>query len=205
MLKTIFLKINLILIAIIFLIGPSPVLAIKTDPTTCAENSYCEGGKWWRKSNCQPLPPDENLEVFCVCDTQTTGESCTGKESQDEVRNVFGRINPPAPVANLGFGAAGIGNFLSNLISLIFTAAGIVFIFMLLWGAFQWLISGGEKEKLAQAQQRIIHALIGLVLFAIAFALIGIIGVFTGFELFKGQADIFKKAPQEKQEKVEKE
>lgn len=197
---------KIIIIIIFFLYFASPVLAIKTAPTTCIENSYCEGGKWWKKSNCEPIPGQEGeiaSKILCICEAQTTGESCTGKESQDEIRDVFGRIEPPAPVANLGFGAAGIGNFLTALINLIFSAAGIVFIFMLLWGAFQWLISGGEKEKLAQAQQRIIHALIGLVLFAIAFALIGIIGVFTGFELFKGQAEIFKKAPQDQQEQPE--
>lgn len=105
--------------------------------------------------------------------------------SNHTVEDIFGKIPAPSPVAALGEGGVGIGRFLSNLIELIFTAAGIVFIFMLLWGAFQWLISGGEKEKLAQAQQRIIHAIIGLVLIAISFAIISIIGTFTGFKLFE--------------------
>lgn len=118
--------------------------------------------------------------------------------SNHTIEDTFGKIPVPSPVAALGEGGIGIGNFLSSLISLIFTVSGIVFIFMLLWGAFSWLISGGEKEKLAAAQQRIIHAIIGLILIAISFALIGIIGAFTGFELFKGQSEIFEKIRQER-------
>lgn len=111
--------------------------------------------------------------------------------SNHTVEDIFGKIPAPSPVQALGEGGIGIGKFLSNLIELIFIAAGIVFIFMLLWGAFAWLISGGEKEKLASAQQRILHAIIGLVLLAISFALISVIGTFTGFKLFEPELRTF--------------
>lgn len=104
---------------------------------------------------------------------------------------VFGTIRAPQElipfITQGGSGAGGISLFLNNLIILIYSIAAIVFLFMFIWGAFEWLTSGGEKEKVANAQKRITHALIGIVLFAVAFAVISAVGIFTGFEFFAGQ------------------
>ncbi len=102
-----------------------------------------------------------------------------------DLKCAFGEVSPPPQVKEFGPGAVGISKFLSNLVSLVYTVAGIVFIFMLLWGSLEWLMSGGEKEKLASAQKRIVTAIIGLILLSVTFAIISIIGIFTGFELFK--------------------
>lgn len=108
-----------------------------------------------------------------------------------DIKDIFGTITPPSPIANFigsdKTGAGAISQFLSNLVNLIFSVAAIVLIFMILWGAFEWLTSGGDKEKLSSAQKRIINALIGILLFAVAFAIIAVIGQFTGFRFFVGQ------------------
>jgi len=44
------------------------------------------------------------------------------------------------------------------------TIAGIFLIIYLLWGAFDWISSAGEKEKITKAQNKITNALIGIVL-----------------------------------------
>ena len=103
-------------------------------------------------------------------------------------RGVFGTIKAPSEILPLiqkgGEGAGGISLVLNNLITLIYIFAGVIFIFMILWGAFQWLTSGGEKEAVAAARGRITNAIIGIILFAVAFAIIQIIGTFTGFKFF---------------------
>lgn len=104
----------------------------------------------------------------------------------------FGTITPPSPIADfLGSsdktGAGAISKFLSNFVTLIYSAAAIVLIFMLLWGAFDWMVSGGDKEAVAKARNRIINAFIGILLFAVAFAIIQVLGQFTGFTFFAGQ------------------
>lgn len=112
--------------------------------------------------------------------------------------DVFGQITPPAqlqPFINKGgAGAGGINLFLNNLITLIYMVAAVVFVFMLLISAFQWLSSGGDKEKVAGAQRRITNAIIGIVLFAIAFAILRVVGVFTGFS-FVSQQDTYYRDP----------
>ena len=143
-----------------------------------------------------------------ICDTNNTDTKCvTGFDCQFDnasktnlclkstAASVFGKIKPPPAIAGflstLGAtdptGAAGIGKFLSNLIILIYPLAAIVLIFMLLWGAFDWMLSEGNKEKLAAAQNKIISAIIGILLFAVAFAIIAVLGQFTGFTFFVGQ------------------
>src|SRR3989344_8011081 len=106
-------------------------------------------------------------------------------------KDTFGTISPPPellPFVNKGgSGAGGISLFLTNFVALIYSIAAIVLIFMLLWGAFDWITSGGDKEKLQNAQRKIINAIIGIMLFAIAFAVIQVLGVFTGFPFFHGQ------------------
>lgn len=108
-----------------------------------------------------------------------------------DIKDIFGSITPPSPIAGFvsgdNTGTAGISKFLSNLILLIYSLAAVVLIFMLIWGAFQWLTSGGDKEQLASAQKRILNAIIGIMLFAAAFAIITVLGQFTGFKFFEGQ------------------
>lgn len=107
------------------------------------------------------------------------------------IKDKFGTISPPPQLEPFlkqdPTGAGGISLFLSNLIVLIYSLAAIVLIFMILWGAFEWMTSGGDKEKLESARNRIFHALIGIILFAVAFAVIRVLGQFTGFEFFSGQ------------------
>lgn len=112
------------------------------------------------------------------------------------VKDVIGQIQPPPPLKNLlgtdPTGAGAISHFLSNLVILFFSLAGIVLLFMILWGAFEWMASGGEKEKVASARSRIINAIIGMILFAVAFAALQIFGQFTGFKFFRNQAQVIR-------------
>lgn len=107
----------------------------------------------------------------------------------DAVEDAFGKVSAPPALKKLAgtddTGAMGINNFLSNLVTLIFSVSAVAVVIMLLWGAWDWIISGGEKEKVAGAQRRIINALIGLVLLSIVFAILKVFSIFTGFEIFK--------------------
>lgn len=100
----------------------------------------------------------------------------------------LGRIEAPAILKPFfdkgGSGAGGLGLFLSNLIKLIYTVAGVILVFMIVLSAWEWLTSGGDKEKIAAAKHRIRNAVIGLMLFALAIAVINGLSAFTGFKVF---------------------
>lgn len=109
-----------------------------------------------------------------------------------DIKDRFGTISPPPALKKLveeesKKPGGGISFFLSNLVALIYSLAAIVLIFMLLWGAWDWMTSEGDKEKLDSARKKIVNAIIGILLFAVAFAVIQVLGQFTGFTFFVGQ------------------
>lgn len=140
--------------------------------------------------DCIPTAPNHCVDGYS-CQKDPTPNSTASICQPDPFGEVFGKIQAPDALKGLiskdPTGAGGISTFLSNLIALIYSLAAIVVIFMLIWGAFEWMTSGGEKEKIDSARRRIISAIIGIILFAIAFAIIQVLGTFTGFTFFVGQ------------------
>lgn len=84
-------------------------------------------------------------------------------------------INPPTQGYN------DLGDFITNVIQLSFALALLIVLVMLVWGAFEWITSGGDKETVGKARGRIINALIGLAVLAVAFALATVGAQFLGF------------------------
>lgn len=83
--------------------------------------------------------------------------------------------------ANIGY--ATVGNFISNALLLALSFGALMVLIMILWGAFEWITSGGDKESVGKARGRIINAFIGLAILAAAFALARLFGAFTGLSL----------------------
>ncbi|MBI3954712.1 hypothetical protein HY333_01575 [Candidatus Collierbacteria bacterium] len=81
------------------------------------------------------------------------------------------------------FGFTCIANFISNAVSLGIIIAGVLMLVFLVWGGAQWLVSGGDKGKIEEAQKRITSALIGLTIVASAWAVWQIILFFFGIDL----------------------
>lgn len=86
--------------------------------------------------------------------------------------------------SNVGLAAnTGLGVILANAIKIVLAIALIAVLFMLVFGAFEWIISGGEKEKVGNARNRITHALIGLAILGLAFVILTIVGNIVGVNI----------------------
>lgn len=84
-----------------------------------------------------------------------------------------------------------LGRLINNSILLFFTVGGIGFMIMILWGAVNWILSGGDKEKVAAARRRITTSIIGLVLLSSVFVIMLVLGQILGIgSLFSGQFTI---------------
>ncbi len=72
------------------------------------------------------------------------------------------KVNPSA----LGFDPAslGLGGLLTFLIRLVFVAAGLMALIFMLLGALSWITSGGNKENVEKAREKIQAAVVGIVL-----------------------------------------
>ncbi len=68
-------------------------------------------------------------------------------------------------------------------ISYLYIGAIVLALFFLIWGGISWITSEGDKQKLAQARQKIVFAIIGLVIAFLAFLIINIISNFFGVNL----------------------
>src|SRR5689334_11517998 len=74
--------------------------------------------------------------------------------------------------ANAGYGD--IGSFINAGLRLAFIIALLAVLVMFVWGAVQWILSGGEKEAVGEARKRILNSIIGLVILAVAFAVVSL-------------------------------
>lgn len=180
-------KILRIAVIFIFVLFLAPSLALANQHICCQD----PGASLISPTQCEKAGV-RSTALVCnanqVCDNQNLNSAGLPTcRPPTDLEKVFGRVTPPSPVAAIGFGAAGIGNFLTNVIILIYVVAAIVFVFMVVISAFQWIVSGGDKEKIAAARQRLTWAIVGITLLALAFVIINLIGQITGFKFFEGQ------------------
>lgn len=102
--------------------------------------------------------------------------------------NESGQITNPVYTGALKtFETEGGGSFLKtylpNAIGLLFVAGTVFFMFMMLFGAVQWIVSGGDKAAIESARGRITSALVGVIILFSTFAIIKIIETFFGIDI----------------------
>jgi TRAP-type C4-dicarboxylate transport system permease small subunit len=69
-------------------------------------------------------------------------------------------------------------NIISVALNLAIIAAIIICLFMLIWGGFDWITSEGDKQKVANARQRLAMAIIGLIVVFLSFMIVNIVSTF---------------------------
>lgn len=75
--------------------------------------------------------------------------------------------------------------FVINFIRLAFLAGSLIFLFMLLWGAIEYVTAGGEKEKVGNASKRITAAIIGLVILFSVFMISRLVKITFGIDVLQ--------------------
>ena len=89
---------------------------------------------------------------------------------------------PTTPVGNVGVSAVNLGfvipsfdAVLTFIIRFFFIIAGLVALIYFLLGALGWITSGGNKESVDKAREKIQSALIGIILIFFVLALVGVL------------------------------
>jgi hypothetical protein len=73
-----------------------------------------------------------------------------------------------------------LGSFVGNTFSAIIIVAGIATFIYMVYGGLQWVMSGGEKDKLNEARDKITQAIVGLGIVASAWAIFKLVDYFFG-------------------------
>ena len=72
--------------------------------------------------------------------------------------------------AQLGFNIPTLGTILGYMIKFFFILAGLAAMLYLILGAFSWITSGGDKDAVNKAQQKIQAAVVGLLILVLVLA-----------------------------------
>ena len=71
------------------------------------------------------------------------------------------------------------------ILTYFYIAAIILALLFLIWGGFNWITSEGDKQKLAQAREKITFSVIGLIVVFLAYLVVVFIGNFFGVGLLQ--------------------
>lgn len=70
-----------------------------------------------------------------------------------------------------------------NLIGLSFVIGSLIFFFVMVIGAIQWIISGGDKAAIEGARSKVANAVIGFAILLTLFAIVKVIEGFFGINI----------------------
>lgn len=85
----------------------------------------------------------------------------------------FGNIN--SPITGYGAVNTGLPSFISNVVRVIFIAAGLFAFFNLIFAGFSYISAAGDKSKIEAALRSINMSLLGLAIMVAASVITGII------------------------------
>lgn len=77
-----------------------------------------------------------------------------------------------------------VQGMISGAISLVMLVVALVFFFMLVLGGLKWVMSGGDQKAVEAARNQITNALIGLAIVFAAWAIMKLIGIVFGVDIF---------------------
>ena len=90
-------------------------------------------------------------------------------------------ISPPQQIRITDF-----GKLFTGLVSFLLLTAFILAFFYLILGGISWLTSGGDKGNVENARNKIIAAIVGLVIVASTWAIFNLVGGALGFNILGG-------------------
>lgn len=89
----------------------------------------------------------------------------------------FGKIQSPAP-------NVGLNPILQTILSLIILGAIFLSFLYLIWGALDYIMAEGDKQRIQNARHKFIFAIMGLVLVLLSFFVVSIFGSIFGIKFF---------------------
>ncbi|MCB9801834.1 MAG: hypothetical protein H6774_01975 [Pseudomonadales bacterium] len=109
--------------------------------------------------------------------SQTTTTTSSTQQDGDVVLNTyFGQIVIPQGYFH------NFGELFTKLLTAAMAVAALLTLGFLIWGAFKWITSGGDKGKIDSARSTLIAAVVGLIIVAASYAILLLTLNFLGIE-----------------------
>ena len=71
----------------------------------------------------------------------------------------------------------------ANLLRIAIVVSGFALLLYLIWGGLEWLTSGGDKNKVESARNRITNAVVGVVILVASVAIVTFLGSYLGLNI----------------------
>lgn len=89
-----------------------------------------------------------------------------------------------APSSQVPQGGLDMGEkIIQNSITILLVATVVFSLIMFIWGGITWITSNGDKAKIQAARNRLLYAIIGLVVAFFSFSIIGLISYLFSLDL----------------------
>lgn len=93
------------------------------------------------------------------------------------VNDLFGQVTPPPGSSAFTNPITGLSTLLVVGIRIFLLLGGLTTLIYLLWGAYEWITSTGDKDRLTEARHKLTNAALG---FVISVAILGLFSVISG-------------------------
>ena len=84
---------------------------------------------------------------------------------------------------------------ISNVLGILTTVGGLLFIYTFLQGAINWISAGGDSGKIQKARDQMTQGVIGLIILVAAYAIIGLIGSVAGIDILNPKVMLDRAIP----------
>lgn len=78
-----------------------------------------------------------------------------------------------------------LGKLIPNGIAIGFIIGVIFFVMYFLWGGIDWIMSGGDKQKLESSRDKITHAITGLIILFALYAILRVMERVLGINILE--------------------
>jgi len=101
------------------------------------------------------------------------------------MRTQIAQITNPALKSNLGGGNGGsaLGILMGNLYNTLVMVGALALLLFLAWGGINWLMAGGDVDKVKKAQDQITNAIIGMVIIVAVIAISNLLSKVLGVDI----------------------
>ncbi len=86
----------------------------------------------------------------------------------ESIEDVFGRVDSPVGGQRLADPGTGLASIIVTGIQIAFFIGGLLLLGYLFYGAFLWITSNGEEDKLEKARGTLTQAIVGMILLVVA-------------------------------------
>lgn len=148
--------------------SPTPTLA-ELSPELATISATTKGGQL-------TVVTDENGTTYL------STQKADGSTDSAKTRGGFQKIGGPTTLIKppKGF-ATDIGLYINQMLKVILMISALLVFTQLIWGGLEWITSGGDKKKVDDARNKIMAAVIGLIIVASSFAILQLALNFIGY------------------------